>query len=107
MLHVCISDEPVQIFTTNIVPEREMNLLPRNHQEFQQKEYWDTFFKKRGKRAFEWYGEYHELCGILHKYIKPGDAVLQVGCGNSTLAADLHDVGHRYALCSLHHLMIL
>jgi len=72
-----------------------MNLLPREHQEFRQKEYWDTFFRKRGKAAFEWYGEYHELCGILHKYIKPADPVLQVGCGNSTLAADLYDVGYR------------
>ena len=71
-----------------------MNLLPRDHQEFRQKEYWDTFFKNRGKKAFEWYGEYHELCGILHKYMKSGDPVLQIGCGNSTLAADLYDVGY-------------
>ena len=41
------------------------------------------------------YGEYAELCGILHKYIKPADKVLVVGCGNSTLSADLYDVGHR------------
>ena len=47
-----------------------MNLLPKDHKEFRQKEYWDSFFKKRGKAAFEWYGEYSELCGILHKYIK-------------------------------------
>lgn len=72
-----------------------MNLLPRNRQEFGQKNYWDLFFKKRGTKAFEWYGEYHELCGILHKYIKTTDKVLQIGCGNSTLAADLHDVGYR------------
>ena len=50
-----------------------MDLLPKNHQEFRQKEYWDSFFKKRGKKAFEWYGEYGELCGILHKYIKTKD----------------------------------
>ena len=72
-----------------------MSLLPKNHQEFRQKEYWDSFFKKRGKRAFEWYGEYGELCGILHKYIKPTDNILSIGCGNSTLSADLYDVGYK------------
>jgi len=72
-----------------------MNLLPKDSQEFHQKEYWDSFFKKRGKKAFEWYGEYHELCGILHKYTRPLDNILQVGCGNSSLASDLYDVGYR------------
>jgi hypothetical protein len=56
-----------------------MNLLPKDHKQFQQKEYWDSFFKRRGKAAFEWYGEYNELCGILHKYIKIRyDDVLQI-----------------------------
>ena len=72
-----------------------MDLLPKNHQEFRQKDYWDSFFKKRGKKAFEWYGEYGELCGILHKYIKPKDNVLQIGCGNSTMSSDLYDVGYK------------
>ena len=78
-----------------------MNLLPSEHRQFREKEYWDTFFKNRGKKAFEWYGEYGELCGILHKYIRPADKVLQIGCGNSTLAADLYDVGYRLVLISV------
>ena len=72
-----------------------MNLLPKDSKEFHQKEYWDSFFKKIGKKAFEWYGEYHELCGILHKYCKVTDKILQIGCGNSSLASDLYDVGYR------------
>jgi SAM-dependent methyltransferase len=72
-----------------------MNLLPKNHSDFRETEYWDGFFKKRGRRAFEWYGEYAELCGVLHKYVKTKDDVVVVGCGNSTLSADLFDVGHR------------
>ena len=73
----------------------QMNLLPKDSKEFHQKEYWDSFFKKRGKKAFEWYGEYHELCGVLHKYCKVTDKILQIGCGNSSLASDLYDVGYR------------
>ncbi|XP_060602078.1 eEF1A lysine and N-terminal methyltransferase-like [Ruditapes philippinarum] len=71
-----------------------MNLLPKNYNEFVKAEYWEEFFKKRGAKAFEWYGEYPELCGVLHKYIKPQDNMLMVGCGNSQLSADLYDVGY-------------
>ncbi|CAG9121648.1 unnamed protein product [Plutella xylostella] len=70
-----------------------MNLLPKSHKEFGEKDYWNQFFKKRGNKAFEWYGEYLELCSHLHKYIKQKDAVLIPGCGNSSLSADLYDAG--------------
>ncbi|KAM3959142.1 eEF1A lysine and N-terminal methyltransferase homolog isoform 1-T1 [Aphomia sociella] len=71
-----------------------MNLLPKTHKEFSEKDYWNKFFKKRGTKAFEWYGEYLELCAHIHKYIKPKDTVLITGCGNSGLSADLYDVGY-------------
>ncbi|CAH0726326.1 unnamed protein product, partial [Brenthis ino] len=72
-----------------------MNLLPKSHKEFSEKDYWNKFFKKRGNKAFEWYGEYLELCAHLHKYIKQVDTILIPGCGNSSLSADLYDVGYR------------
>lgn len=92
-----------------------MNLLPKSRQEFTQTDYWNSFFQKRGKKSFEWfdkissiysnisyifllvcrYGEYPELCGHLHKYIKSTDKVLNVGCGNSKLCMDLYDVGYK------------
>ncbi|KAJ0181574.1 hypothetical protein K1T71_002296 [Dendrolimus kikuchii] len=71
-----------------------MNLLPKSHKEFSDKDYWNKFFKKRGNKAFEWYGEYLELCSHLHKYIKLKDVILIPGCGNSSLSADLYDVGY-------------
>lgn len=40
------------------------------------------------------YGEYPELCGVLHKYIKTQDKVLVVGCGNSVISENLYDVGY-------------
>nr|XP_033331723.1 eEF1A lysine and N-terminal methyltransferase homolog isoform X2 [Megalopta genalis] len=72
-----------------------MNLLPKAHEEFSQVEYWNTFFKKRGKKSFEWYGEYPELCSIILKFIKVKDNILIVGCGNSTLSMCLYDAGYR------------
>lgn len=69
-----------------------MSLLPKTAGEFQLKEYWDKFFTKRSS-AFEWYGEYTDLCHILHKYLKHSNSILIVGCGNSRLSEDLFDVG--------------
>lgn len=70
-----------------------MDLLPRSSKEFSSGEYWEQFFCRRGERAFEWYGGYLELCAVLHKYIKPKDKVLVVGCGNSELSERLYDAG--------------
>lgn len=52
-----------------------MSLLPRTVNELSSADYWERFFRKRGDKAFEWYGDYHSLCGVLHKYIKPRDQV--------------------------------
>ena len=52
-----------------------MSLLPRSAEEFSSAEYWERFFKKRGEKSFEWYGDYNKLCGVLHKYIKLQDKV--------------------------------
>lgn len=73
-----------------------MSLLPRTAEEFSSAEYWERFFKKRGEKAFEWYGDYTKLCGVLHKYIKVQHKVLVVGCGNSELSEQLYDVGYKH-----------
>ncbi|XP_073903582.1 eEF1A lysine and N-terminal methyltransferase isoform X2 [Castor canadensis] len=72
-----------------------MNLLPKSAKDFGSVDYWEKFFQQRGKKAFEWYGTYLELCGVLHKYIKPREKVLVIGCGNSELSEQLYDVGYQ------------
>ncbi|XP_048214276.1 eEF1A lysine and N-terminal methyltransferase isoform X1 [Perognathus longimembris pacificus] len=72
-----------------------MNLLPKSSKEFGSVDYWEKFFQQRGKKAFEWYGTYLDLCGVLHKYIKPREKVLVIGCGNSELSEQLYDVGYQ------------
>ncbi|XP_074858670.1 eEF1A lysine and N-terminal methyltransferase isoform X2 [Carettochelys insculpta] len=70
-----------------------MALLPRSAREFGSAQYWERFFRQRGPRAFEWYGGYPQLCAALHKYVRPRDKVLVVGCGNSELSEQMYDVG--------------
>ncbi|NXJ26115.1 MET13 protein, partial [Dicrurus megarhynchus] len=70
-----------------------MELLPRSPGEFGSARYWDRFFRQRGQRPFEWYGAFPELCPVLHKYVRPRDKVLVVGCGNSELSEQMYDVG--------------
>ncbi|EZA46363.1 Methyltransferase-like protein, partial [Ooceraea biroi] len=72
-----------------------MNILLKTHEEFNYAEYWDTFFKKRGTKAFEWYGEFPELCNILLQYIKKTDNILIIGCGKSTVGMSLYDAGYK------------
>ncbi|KAF0290517.1 Methyltransferase-like protein 13 [Amphibalanus amphitrite] len=72
-----------------------MDLLPKSAQEFNEKQYWETFFAKRGTEAFEWYGEYPQLCEVLNKYVRTKDHILVAGCGNSTLSADMWNVGYK------------
>ncbi|CAF3414947.1 unnamed protein product [Rotaria sp. Silwood1] len=70
-----------------------MNLLPKAVDEFRSRDYWDQFFDKVGREAFEWYSDFIDLANILCKYIKSRDEVLVIGCGNSTLSNDLYDTG--------------
>lgn len=42
------------------------------------------------------YGEYVELCSTINKYMKVTDNILNIGCGNSKLSADLYDGGYKW-----------
>ncbi|ESO09366.1 hypothetical protein HELRODRAFT_186734 [Helobdella robusta] len=72
-----------------------MDLLPKTRREFSSSSYWETFFKRRGNKAFEWYGEYSTFCGLLAKYIKLTDEILIPGCGNSEMGSQMFDIGYK------------
>jgi 2-polyprenyl-3-methyl-5-hydroxy-6-metoxy-1,4-benzoquinol methylase len=63
-------------------------------QQFQDRAFWDNFFKERGAEAFEWYGTFRELRPFLAKAIPERTGresqVLVVGCGNSDFSTQLY-----------------
>ncbi|CAG2103136.1 unnamed protein product [Medioppia subpectinata] len=67
-------------------------LLPKSSRHFAREDYWNRFFKTR-KDSFEWYAECHHLRPLFARYVKPKDSLLVIGCGNSSLSADLYDMG--------------
>ncbi|VDK40427.1 unnamed protein product [Taenia asiatica] len=66
------------------------SILPKKIEEFGSPDYWNNFFTKRSS-TFEWYGDFATLVEILVQNIKKSDSVLEVGCGNSILSADIYD----------------
>jgi SAM-dependent methyltransferase len=71
-------------------------------EQFRSLSYWDSFFRERGEKAFEWYSSWPQLrpllraaCGADQAGAQPphGGRLLVVGCGNSELSAQLYDDG--------------
>jgi len=68
-------------------------LLPSTDDAFRQRRYWDDFFAKRGSRAFEWYGGWADIKAPLLAIGAGTGRILVVGCGNSSLSAEMYDAG--------------
>lgn len=69
-----------------------MDLLPKDHKQFQQEQYWNNFFQNsQTKQGFEWYATYEELEYYLKSTLKSAEQrLLVVGCGNSLLSEKIH-----------------
>lgn len=65
--------------------------LPAAVEDFSSAAYWSHFHAERGGRAFDWYGRLAEFgANVRALGLPPTARVLVLGCGNSTLSADLH-----------------
>eukprot|EP00850_Spirogloea_muscicola_P011442 SM000071S21066 [mRNA] locus=s71:264129:269803:+ [translate_table: standard] len=71
-----------------------MDLLPADFSEFRSKQFWETFFERRGDEPFEWYSEWEELRGFLWDLCATDEDILVAGCGNSELSAQWFDAGY-------------
>ena len=81
---------------------------PSKPRDFNDLDYWQTFFKARKGNAFEWYGDFSDFapllareCGLdvsasrLSSSISGNRSlsILVPGCGNSELSSSLYDAG--------------
>ena len=62
--------------------ENTMDLLPKTYAEFRSREYWDSFFRKRKEKEFEWYGDFTHIKAPLTATSSTNDQILVIGCGN-------------------------
>ncbi|KAK1870354.1 hypothetical protein I4F81_012816 [Pyropia yezoensis] len=60
---------------------------PANSATYKEQSYWDGRF--RDEASYDWLGTYKVLAPFIAPHIRPHSRVLVVGCGNSTLSADL------------------
>ena len=71
------------------------SLLPTSHSEFHTKDYWDSFFLKRGNKSFEWYGRYEEIAPYIKAKTSINHRFLVIGCGNSDFSSKLYDLNYK------------
>lgn len=67
--------------------------LPENNIIYKKKEYWDERFEQED--AYDWLVTFDQVKSGLVEHIKPSDRILMLGCGNSTLSADLYNAGYK------------
>ena len=77
-------------------------LLPLDDSDFSKKTFWNDFFVKRNEKAFEWYGRWSDIKGIVESYCPPEkeNSILVIGCGNSSTSEEMFDDGYG-TICSI------
>ncbi|GAO52312.1 S-adenosyl-L-methionine-dependent methyltransferase [Saitoella complicata NRRL Y-17804] len=68
--------------------------------ELRDKAYWDSRydkeFQEKDDANFDWFKGYKDLEPWLSEHLKPESKILMLGCGNSTLSADLYNAGYKH-----------
>ena len=62
-------------------------------QQYGKIEYWENRYKK-DHEPFDWYQRYGGIKDIITQYMQQTSQILNIGCGNSTLAEELYEDGY-------------
>ena len=63
--------------------------------EYGDPQYWDQKYQKEDE-VTEWFFGYEPLKPVFEKLLKPSSRILMLGCGNSTLSADMYAAGYHH-----------
>ncbi|KAG8581747.1 hypothetical protein GDO81_007787 [Engystomops pustulosus] len=61
---------------------------------YKELQYWDSRYEEE-ERGHEWFGSYHDFAHLVRRELRPGTRGLVLGCGTSSLSAELHKEGVR------------
>ncbi|KAM3932435.1 EEF1A lysine methyltransferase 4 isoform 2-T2 [Leptodactylus fuscus] len=65
---------------------------------YKELEYWDSRYEEEEQLltgGHEWFGAYRDFAHLLRRELRPGTRGLVLGCGTSSLSAELHKEGVR------------
>ncbi|KAH0791707.1 Menaquinone biosynthesis methyltransferase [Histomonas meleagridis] len=65
------------------------NIIPYTAIKYDEQTYWEEKYLANNDEEFEWYLDWEQFKDSIAKFLRKGGAALDVGCGNSSLAADL------------------
>ncbi|XP_062409946.1 EEF1A lysine methyltransferase 4 isoform X2 [Sardina pilchardus] len=68
-----------------------MEYLPNSNSRYKDVEYWDERYKT--EQSFEWFGDLSKFHHLLQCHVNKEDSILVLGCGNSSMSADMHRAG--------------
>ncbi|KIJ55653.1 hypothetical protein M422DRAFT_151736 [Sphaerobolus stellatus SS14] len=73
-----------------------MNVLPESNAEYETRDYWDKRYTNENPDAsFDWFKSYSQIEDFIKEFVKPGDRILMLGCGNSTLSEEMYEAGYK------------
>ncbi|XP_034039563.1 EEF1A lysine methyltransferase 4 [Thalassophryne amazonica] len=69
-----------------------MEHLPEDNSRYKDVDYWDERYKT--EQGYEWLGSFSKFQHLVEKHIKKDDSILVLGCGNSSMSADMYSAGY-------------
>ncbi len=66
--------------------------LPEHNNVYKEQSYWDQRFG--AEESYDWLSTFADIRVLLEPLIRPSHRILLIGCGNSTLSADMYDAGY-------------
>uniref|UniRef100_A0A8C8IQR7 EEF1A lysine methyltransferase 4 n=2 Tax=Oncorhynchus tshawytscha TaxID=74940 RepID=A0A8C8IQR7_ONCTS len=69
-----------------------MEYLPDRNSRYKDVDYWDERYKT--EKSFEWFGDFSKFQHLLQHHVMKDDAILVLGCGNSSMSSDMYDAGY-------------
>ena len=59
-------------------------------------EYWDSRYHGEDRDGYDWFKKYSDIAEFLKEHLQYDSKVLVLGCGTSSLSAELYDAGYKH-----------